>query len=92
MQVKNILIATGAKATKIPIEGNELGIISDEILALEKLPEKCVLLNTSQSITCISSCQECLCTFCYLVRCNARSEMMGDHLIFLAVSRPNKPN
>lgn len=40
LQVRNILIATGSKATKAPIEGNELGIISDEVLALEQLPKR----------------------------------------------------
>ena len=40
MQVKNILVATGSKATKIPIDGAEHGIISDEVLALETLPKR----------------------------------------------------
>ena len=40
MQVKNILVSTGSKATKIPIDGAEYGIISDEVLALETLPKR----------------------------------------------------
>ena len=40
LQAKNILIATGSKATKIPIDGNEHGIISDEVLALTSVPER----------------------------------------------------
>jgi len=40
LQAKNILIATGSFASKIPIEGSEYGITSDEVLNLEKLPEK----------------------------------------------------
>jgi len=40
LQAKNILIATGSFASKIPIEGSEYGITSDEVLNLEKLPGK----------------------------------------------------
>ena len=40
VQVRNILVATGSKAQKIPIDGNEHGIISDEILALDRLPQR----------------------------------------------------
>ncbi|KXZ52199.1 hypothetical protein GPECTOR_10g830 [Gonium pectorale] len=39
LKAKHILIATGGVATKIPIEGAEHAIISDEALALERLPE-----------------------------------------------------
>ena len=42
MQAKNILVATGSFASKIPIEGAEHAITSDEILNLEALPEKCI--------------------------------------------------
>jgi glutathione reductase (NADPH) len=40
LQVKNILVATGSKAQKIPIDGSEHGITSDEILALDRLPQR----------------------------------------------------
>lgn len=40
VQAKNILIATGSFASKIPIDGAEHGITSDEVLNLEQLPEK----------------------------------------------------
>ena len=43
VQAKNILIATGSFASKIPIEGAEHAITSDEILNLDVLPEKCIL-------------------------------------------------
>ncbi|GLI63070.1 hypothetical protein VaNZ11_005972 [Volvox africanus] len=39
LRAKNILIATGGVATKIPIEGAEHAIISDDALALESLPD-----------------------------------------------------
>ena len=42
MQAKNILIATGSFASKIPFEGAEHAITSDEILNLDALPEKCI--------------------------------------------------
>ena len=42
VQAKNILIATGSFASKIPIEGAEHAITSDEILNLDVLPEKCI--------------------------------------------------
>lgn len=38
LTTKNILVATGGYATKIPIEGAEHAITSDEALALESLP------------------------------------------------------
>lgn len=43
VQAKNILIATGSFASKIPIEGAEHAITSDEVLNLDALPEKCIL-------------------------------------------------
>ncbi|GIM01826.1 hypothetical protein Vretimale_6606 [Volvox reticuliferus] len=39
LRTKNILIATGGVATRIPIEGAEHAIISDDALALESLPD-----------------------------------------------------
>jgi glutathione reductase (NADPH) len=41
---KNILVATGGSATKLPIEGAEHAITSDEALALDNLPDKDVLI------------------------------------------------
>ena len=40
MQAKNILIATGGRATVPPIEGKEHTIISDQVLDLPKKPNK----------------------------------------------------
>lgn len=40
LQTKNILVATGGFAMKPPIEGKELTIISDQILDMDKRPEK----------------------------------------------------
>lgn len=42
LQAKHILVATGSFASKIPIEGAEHAITSDEILNLDVLPEKCI--------------------------------------------------
>ena len=39
-QARNILIATGCKAVKAPIEGSEHGIISDDVLSLERIPDR----------------------------------------------------
>ncbi|WIA38411.1 hypothetical protein OEZ86_001737 [Tetradesmus obliquus] len=44
LRAKNILIATGGYATKLPIEGAEHAISSDEALHLEALPDKSVLI------------------------------------------------
>lgn len=44
LRAKNILIATGSYATRLPIEGAEHCITSDEALALDKLPDKSVLI------------------------------------------------
>lgn len=41
---KNVLIATGGYATKVPIEGAEHAITSDEALSLDSLPEKSILI------------------------------------------------
>ncbi|MEW5299041.1 MAG: hypothetical protein WDW36_002091 [Sanguina aurantia] len=38
LKTKNILVATGGSPTKIPIEGSEHAITSDEALSLDKLP------------------------------------------------------
>jgi len=46
-KVRNILVATGSKAQKIPIDGNEHGIISDEILALDRLPQRLAIIGSS---------------------------------------------
>ncbi|KAK9795924.1 hypothetical protein WJX73_005162 [Symbiochloris irregularis] len=42
---KHILIATGGKPTKIPIEGAEHAIISDQILNLSKVPKKLAIIG-----------------------------------------------
>eukprot|EP00878_Enallax_costatus_P014556 GHUV01015227.1.p1 GENE.GHUV01015227.1~~GHUV01015227.1.p1 ORF type:complete len:416 (+),score=110.51 GHUV01015227.1:307-1554(+) len=44
LRAKNILIATGSHATRLPIEGAEHCIMSDEALALENLPGRSVLI------------------------------------------------
>lgn len=44
LRAKNILVATGGYATKLPIEGSEHCITSDEALALENLPGRSVLI------------------------------------------------
>lgn len=44
LRAKNILIATGSYATRLPIEGSEHCITSDEALALDNLPDKSVLI------------------------------------------------
>eukprot|EP00775_Hariotina_reticulata_P005372 gene5372-5607_t len=41
---KNILVATGGYATKLPIPGAEHAITSDEALALDALPDKSILI------------------------------------------------
>lgn len=45
MQAKHILIATGAKATKLPIEGAEHAIISDHVLDLPERPNKMAIIG-----------------------------------------------
>ncbi|KAI4303927.1 hypothetical protein MLD38_039505 [Melastoma candidum] len=42
---KHILIATGSRAQRPPISGQELGITSDEALSLEDLPKRAVILG-----------------------------------------------
>ncbi|XVE81390.1 hypothetical protein DITRI_Ditri15bG0059400 [Diplodiscus trichospermus] len=42
---KHILIATGSRAHRIPIPGQELAITSDEALSLEELPKRAVVLG-----------------------------------------------
>nr|ABW96363.1 glutathione reductase [Ipomoea batatas] len=42
---KNILIATGSRAQRIAIPGQELAITSDEALSLEDLPRRVVILG-----------------------------------------------
>ena len=44
-QAKYILLATGGKAVKLPIEGAEHAIISDEILNLPSLPKKLAVIG-----------------------------------------------
>jgi glutathione reductase (NADPH) len=44
LKAKNILIATGGAASKLPIEGAEHAITSDEALALDNLPDSSVLI------------------------------------------------
>ncbi|KAF3341140.1 glutathione reductase, cytosolic [Carex littledalei] len=42
---KNILIATGSRAQRVKIPGEELAITSDEALSLEDLPKRAVILG-----------------------------------------------
>ncbi|ERN18871.1 hypothetical protein AMTRI_Chr07g24750 [Amborella trichopoda] len=42
---KHILIATGSRATRPPIPGQELSITSDEALSLDELPKHAVILG-----------------------------------------------
>ena len=56
MQAKNILVATGSYPIKAPIEGSEHGITSDEVLNLEKLPEKCVLFQLAPRHAIVPCC------------------------------------
>lgn len=44
LKAKNILVATGGYATKLPIEGAEHAITSDEALSLDSLPDKSILI------------------------------------------------
>ena len=44
LTAKHILVATGGAATKLPIEGAEHCITSDEALALENLDNKSILI------------------------------------------------
>ena len=44
-QAKNILIAVGGRATKLPIPGAEHAIISDDILDLPELPKKLAIVG-----------------------------------------------
>lgn len=44
LKTKQILIATGSHATRLPIEGSEHTITSDEALSLDTLPDKSVLI------------------------------------------------
>lgn len=46
VQAKHILIAVGARAWRLPIEGSELTLTSDEILDLEKLPKKLAIIGS----------------------------------------------
>lgn len=39
------MVATGARAWRLPIEGSELTLTSDEILDLEKLPKKLAIIG-----------------------------------------------
>ena len=41
---KNILVATGSHAVKIPIPGAEYAITSDEALVIEELPGTCIVI------------------------------------------------
>lgn len=45
LQAKTILIATGGRAVKLPIDGAEHAIISDEILNLPSLPKKLAVIG-----------------------------------------------
>ena len=45
LQTKNILIAVGGKPIRVPIEGNEHCIVSDEILHLPSKPSKYAALG-----------------------------------------------
>lgn len=45
LQAKTILIATGGRAVKLPIDGAEHAIISDEVLNLPKLPKKMAVIG-----------------------------------------------
>ncbi|KAK1307565.1 Glutathione reductase, cytosolic [Acorus calamus] len=42
---KHILIATGSRAQRLPIPGQELAITSDEALSLDELPKRAVILG-----------------------------------------------
>ncbi|KAK4761826.1 hypothetical protein SAY87_029710 [Trapa incisa] len=42
---KHILIATGSRAQRLPIPGQELGITSDEALSLEEFPKRAIILG-----------------------------------------------
>ncbi|XP_043706425.1 glutathione reductase, cytosolic-like [Telopea speciosissima] len=42
---KHILIATGSRAQRPPIPGQELGITSDEALSLDEMPKRAVILG-----------------------------------------------
>lgn len=42
---KNILIAVGGRAVKPPIEGAELAMTSDEILEIEEIPKKLIVVG-----------------------------------------------
>ncbi|CAL5227621.1 g10625 [Coccomyxa viridis] len=54
-KAKNILVATGSYPIKAPIEGSEHGITSDEVLNLEQLPEKLVIVGAGY-IGCEQAC------------------------------------
>ena len=45
LQVNKIFIATGGRAVKLPIDGAEHAIISDEILNLPSLPKKLAVIG-----------------------------------------------
>ena len=45
LQANKILIATGGRAVKLPIDGAEHAIISDEILNLPSLPKKLAVIG-----------------------------------------------
>lgn len=45
LQAKTILIATGGRAVKLPVDGAEHAIISDEVLNLPSLPKKMAVIG-----------------------------------------------
>lgn len=45
LQAKTILIATGGRAVKLPIDGAEHAIISDEVLNLPSRPKKMAVIG-----------------------------------------------
>ena len=45
VQAKNILIAVGGKPTKLPIEGAEHAIVSDNVLDLPERPKKMAIVG-----------------------------------------------
>ena len=46
LQAKNILIAVGGRAVRLPFEGAEHAIISDDILELEAVPKKLIVIGS----------------------------------------------
>jgi len=49
LTAKYICIATGSKAFKVPIPGKEHAVISDDLLALDTLPESMVMIGAGYS-------------------------------------------